>query len=212
MKLSLELENYIKNSIGAEDPVLEELDRETNLKLLHPRMLSGHIQGKILQMFSQMISPTNILELGTFSGYSAICLAKGLNKGGKLISIELNDELKGFAISYIKKAGFEHSIELKTGSALEIIPTLEKNFDLVFIDADKKEYLDYYHLVFDKVNTGGYIIADNTLWDGKVIEPVAPKDYQTKGVLEFNEFVANDNRVEKMILPVRDGLTIIRKK
>ena len=212
MKLSLELENYIKNCIGAEDPVLEELDRETNLKLLHPRMLSGHIQGKLLQMFSQMISPTNILELGTFSGYSAICLAKGLKKGGKLISIELNDELKSFAKKYIKKSGLENVIELKTGSALEIIPTLKYNFDLVFIDADKKEYLEYYKLVFDKVNPGGYIIADNTLWDGKVVEAVAPKDYQTKGVLEFNEFVANDNRVEKVIVPVRDGLTIIRKK
>ncbi len=212
MKLSLELENYIKDSIGAEDPVLEELDRETNLKLLHPRMLSGHIQGKLLQMFSQMISPTNILELGTFSGYSAICLAKGLKKGGKLISIELNDELKSFAKKYIKKSGLENVIELKTGSALEIIPTLKYNFDLVFIDADKKEYLEYYKLVFDKVNPGGYIIADNTLWDGKVVEAVAPKDYQTKGVLEFNEFVANDNRVEKVIVPVRDGLTIIRKK
>ena len=212
MKLSLELENYIKNCIGAEDPVLEELDRETNLKLLHPRMLSGHIQGKLLQMFSQMISPTNILELGTFSGYSAICLAKGLKKGGKLISIELNDELKSFAKKYIKKSGLENVIELKTGSALEIIPTLKYNFDLVFIDADKKEYLEYYKLVFDKVNPGGYIIADNTLWDGKVVEAVAPKDYQTKGVLEFNEFVANDNQVEKVIVPVRDGLTIIRKK
>ena len=212
MKLSLELENYIKNSIDAEDPVLEELDRETNLKLLHPRMLSGHIQGKLLQMFSQMIAPTNILELGTFSGYSAICLAKGLKEGGKLISIELNDELKSFAAKYIKKSGLADVIELKTGSALEIIPSLENNFDLVFIDADKKEYLEYYKLVFDKVNPGGYIIADNTLWDGKVVEPVAPKDYQTKGVLEFNEFVANDNRVEKVIVPVRDGLTIIRKK
>ncbi len=212
MKLSLELENYIKNSIDAEDPVLEELDRETNLKLLHPRMLSGHIQGKLLQMFSQMIAPTNILELGTFSGYSAICLAKGLKEGGKLISVELNDELKSFASKYIKKSGLENVIKLKIGSALEIIPSLENNFDLVFIDADKKEYLEYYKLVFDKVNPGGYIIADNTLWDGKVVEPVAPNDYQTKGVLEFNEFIANDNRVEKVIVPVRDGLTIIRKK
>lgn len=211
MNIPVELEKYILESIGAEDPLLKELDRETHIKLVRPRMISGHLQGKILTMFSKMIRPANILEIGTFTGYSAICLAKGLQAGGKLVTIEIDDELQGFAEKYFKKAGLADRIEQKIGSALEIIPQLQETFELVFLDADKKEYPEYYHLVFDKVVPGGYIIADNTLWDGKVIEPLGPKDDQTKGILQFNELIASDNRVEKVILPVRDGITILRK-
>ena len=211
MNLPLDLERYIENHIGEEDPVLVELDRETHVKLRHPRMVSGHIQGKMLGIFSKMISPSTILELGTFSGYSAICLAKGLKPGGKLVTIEIDDELKTIAAKYIKKAGLNDVIEQKIGDALDLLPQLKEVFDLVFIDADKRHYVEYYQLVFDKIVPGGYIIADNTLWAGKVTKPVVPKDTQTKGILKFNKLVASDPRIEKVIIPVRDGLTILRK-
>ncbi|VAW23330.1 Uncharacterized SAM-dependent O-methyltransferase [hydrothermal vent metagenome] len=211
MELSLGLENYILENIGAEDEILKELDRETYLKTLYPRMLSGHWQGKILAMISKMVRPGSILEIGTFTGYSAICLAKGLAPGGRLITIEVEDELEGFAKRYFKKAGLEEQITQIIGDAVEVIGRLDHQFDLVFIDADKRQYCDYYRLVFDKVPSGGYIIADNTLWGGKVINPPAENDVQAKGIVAFNELIRNDKRVEKVILPVRDGITIIRK-
>ena len=206
------IDQYILDHIEPEDKVLKELDRETHLKVLGARMISGHLQGQVLTMLSKMIRPENILELGTFTGYSAICLARGLKENGKLITIEIDDELETLAEKYFVKAGINKKIQQLTGSALEIIPTLKEKFDLVFIDADKREYLAYYNAVFEKVESGGFIIADNTLWNGKVLEKPAHDDVQTKGIIEFNNFVKNDSRIEKVILPLRDGMTVIRKK
>jgi len=212
MKNQREIEKYILNHIDTEDAVLNELDRETHLKVIGARMISGHLQGQVLTMLAKMIRPKNILEIGTFTGYSAICLAKGLQPEGKLITIEIDDELENMARIYFEKAGLQNVIEQRIGPALQIIPTLSENFDLVFIDAHKPEYADYYNAIFDKVTSGGYIIADNTLWDGKVLETPASDDYQTRGIVQFNTLVKNDTRVEKVILPLRDGMTIIRKK
>jgi len=207
-----ELEKYILNHIEPEDEILRELDRETHLSVLGSRMISGHLQGVVLTLLSKMIQPERILEIGTFTGYSAICLARGLKPGGKLITLEIDDELEAIARKYFLKAGLQNQIEQKIGPALEIIPTLEGLFDLVFIDAHKPEYPAYYKLVFDKVKTGGYIIADNTLWSGKVTGVPASDDFQTQGIQTFNDLVKNDPRVEKVILPLRDGMTVIRKK
>jgi caffeoyl-CoA O-methyltransferase len=212
VKNEKDIERYILEHIGSEDPVLQELGRETHLKVLGSRMLSGHLQGQVLTMLSKMIQPERILELGTFTGYSAICLAKGLKENGKLITIELDDELEGLAQKYFVKAGLQQKIIPIIGPALEIIRSLSETFDLVFLDADKREYVDYYNLVFDKVRNGGYIIADNTLWSGKVLDVPSPGDEQTLGIIAFNELIKNDSRVEKVILPLRDGMTIIRKK
>ncbi len=207
-----ELEKYILDHIESEDKVLKELDRETNLKVLGARMLSGHLQGQVLTMLSKMIQPERILEVGTFTGYSAICLARGLKENGKLITIEIDDELENFAHRYIDKAGLQDKIIQLIGPALEIISKLNETFDLVFLDADKQEYIEYYNQVFDKVRKGGIIIADNVLWSGKVLDKPAPDDDQTTGIIEFNEMIKNDDRVEKVILPIRDGITIIRIK
>lgn len=207
-----EIEKYILNHIEPEDEILKELDRETHLNVLGARMISGHLQGQVLTMISKMIRPKTILEIGTFTGYSAICLAKGLHEDGKLITIEIDDELENIAKKYFEKAGVRNQIIQRIGKALEIIPTLNETFDLVFIDANKTEYPDYYSAVFDKINIGGYIIADNTLWNGKVLENTADDDYQTHGIVEFNTIIKNDTRVEKVILPLRDGMTFIRKK
>lgn len=206
------LEKYILDHIDREDEVLNELNRETHLNVLGARMISGHLQGQILTMISKMIQPRKILEIGTFTGYSAICLAKGLQEGGKLITIEIDDELENIASKYFEKAGVKHLIEQKIGSATEIIQQLSDQFDLVFIDADKREYSSYYNLVFDKVKSGGYILADNILWSGKVVNRIKSDDFQTRGIVEFNELIKNDRRIEKVILPLRDGMTIIRKK
>ncbi|AHW59843.1 Predicted O-methyltransferase YrrM [Draconibacterium orientale] len=206
------LHQYILDHIDEEDPVLTELDRETNLKVLGARMISGHLQGQVLTMLAKMIRPKTILELGTFTGYSAICLAKGLPEDGKLITIEVDDELEALAKKYFEKAGVAHLIEQKIGAATELIPSLDQSFDLVFIDADKREYVEYYQLLIDKMQPGAYIIADNTLWSGKVLDKPRHDDGQTIGILEFNKLVKNDDRVEKVILPLRDGMTVIRKK
>ncbi len=195
-----------------ENPVLQNVRRETNLKVLMPRMLSGHFQGVLLEMISKMIKPKSILELGTFTGYSAICLAKGLSSNGKLHTIEFNDELEIFIKKNIKKSGLENKIKYYIGDALEIIPDFTFQFDLVFIDADKRSYLKYYYAVFDKVAPNGFIIVDNVFWDGKVLEEIKKNDLYTKGVVEFNNFIKNDDRVEKITLPIRDGLMILRKK
>ena len=206
------IEEYILNHSDDEDPVLAELNRETNLKILRPRMLSGHLQGKILEMLSKMIRPKRILEIGTYTGYSAICLAKGLKEKGVLHSIEINDELEEIITKYIQKSGLQNQINVHFGNALEIMPALNETFDLVFIDGDKREYLAYYELVLKYVKPGGFILADNVLWSGKVIELETPDDEYTKGIFDFNDFLKNDKRVEKVILPLRDGLTLIRKK
>jgi len=209
--ISKKLENYTLLHTSEEDPLLKELYRETNLKVLYPRMLSGHLQGKLLVLFSYMINPTFILEIGTYTGYSAICLAKGLKPGGKLITIEINPELVDFAQNYFDRSGLSSSIEQKTGKALDIIPHLTEEWDLVFIDADKENYLNYYKMVIDQVRTGGFIIADNVLWDGKVLDSRVKPDKETRGITEFNDFIQRDSRVENVLLPVRDGLMILRK-
>lgn len=212
MSRQRELDRYILEHIDSEDEILYELDRETNLKVLGGRMISGHLQGQVLTMLSKMIQPKTILEIGTFTGYSAICLSKGLQKNGKLITIEIDDELESFAAKYFEKAGLKANIEQRIGSALKIIPTLNESFDLVFIDADKREYSKYFELVFDKIPGGGYIIVDNTLWSGKVLDKPAIDDNFTKSIIEFNTLIKNDTRIEKIILPLRDGMTVIRKK
>ena len=206
------IEEYILNHTDEEDPILAELNRETNLKILRPRMLSGYLQGKILEMISKMINPEKILELGTYTGYSAICLAKGLKQNGVIHTIEINDELEDIIRKYFTKAQIENKVKLYFGDVRKIIPEINEQFDLVFIDADKREYLEYYNLVFDYVKSGGVILADNVLWNGKVIDLESPDDEYTKGIFEFNEFIKNDDRVEKVILPLRDGLMMIRKK
>ena len=205
------LEKYILEHTTQEDPLLEDLYRQTYTRFVNPNMVSGHMQGRILEIISKMIQPENILEIGTFTGYSAICLSKGLRPGGRLLTIEVNDELTAFAGSYFEKAGLTSVIQQFTGSALDLIPQLNYIFDLVFIDADKREYVDYYKIVFDKVRPGGYIIADNVLWGGKALEKNT-RDPQARGIIEFNELITKDRQVENIILPIRDGLMIIRKK
>ncbi len=208
-----EVEDYILTHIDTEDEVLSELNRETHLKIYGSRMISGHLQGQLLTIFSKMIKPDKILEIGTFTGYSAICLAKGLMDNGKLYTIEKNDELDDFTVKYFSKAGLQNKIVKITGNAIEKIRLLNEVFDLVYIDGDKRQYIDYYKLVFEKVRNGGYIIADNTLWNEKIIQKsISRSDGQTLGIMEFNEMIKNDFRIEKVILPVRDGMTIIRKK
>ena len=207
-----ELDKYIREHSTPEDKVLEELYRQTHLYVVNPNMVSGHIQGKFLEMLSYMISPVSVLEIGTYTGYSAICLARGLKSGGQLHTIEINDELNGMSTRYFALAGVADRVTLHTGRAQDVIPKLDRTFDLVFIDGDKREYCEYYDIVFDKVRTGGFIIADNVLWGGRIEGEEAMKDPQTKGLVLFNEKVRNDHRVEKVVLPLRDGLMIIRKK
>jgi predicted O-methyltransferase YrrM len=208
--MNQKLEQFLLENITPEDPVLEDLYRQTHIRFVNPNMTSGHYQGKLLEIISMMIRPDTILEIGTFTGYSAICLSRGLKPGGKLITIESNDELTDFAHSYFCRAGVESKITQLTGNALEIIPGLDQEFDLVFLDGDKREYTEYFRLIFTKVKPGGFIIADNTLWGGKALEQ-EKNDPQTKGIIKFNEMIKNNDIVEKIILPVRDGLTIIHK-
>ena len=208
-----ELEDYILAHIDPESETLARLDRETHLFHLRPRMCSGHLQGRLLKMFVRMIAPRRILELGTFTGYSAMCLAEGLPDGGELHTIEIDDELEDFIRTHLAQSPTGDKITLPIGDACDILGRTDiGTFDLVFIDANKRQYCEYYDLVFDLVTPGGFIIADNTLWDGKVVEPGRKIDAQTQGILDFNDKVARDSRVEKVILPLRDGLTIIHKK
>ena len=207
-----EIEKYISEHSTPEDKILNELTRRTWLDMVYPQMIAGHLQGKLLEIFSYMIRPRTILEIGTFTGYSAICLAKGLRKGGRLYTIELLDEQKELIESYIRKAGLEDRITLLIGNALEIIPGIaEPVFDLVYIDGEKEEYVDYYRLIIDRVNPGGFILADNVLWGGKVVQELYAEDKTTSGIIEFNRMVHEDIRVENTILAVRDGLMLIRK-
>lgn len=208
--MNLKLEQYLTGHITPEDPVLEDLFRQTHIRFVNPNMVSGHLQGKLLESISFMTGPEKIFEIGTFTGYSAICLAKGLKAGGKLITTEINDELAGFSRSYFKKAGLDDRIIQMSGRAQDIIPGLDEMFDLVFIDGDKREYIEYYRLIFDKVRTGGFILADNVLWGGKVLDKET-KDPQTRGVIDFNEMITGETNIEVVILPVRDGLMLIRK-
>ncbi|MBK6834447.1 MAG: O-methyltransferase [Bacteroidetes bacterium] len=195
-----------------EDEVLVELQRETNLKVFSPRMLSGHLQGFWLTLLSKMLQPKLIVEIGTYTGYSAICLAKGLQENGKLITIDVNEETEAIAKKYFEKSGLSNRIELVTKDAKEVLPTINETIDMVFIDADKRNYSLYYDLVIDKVKSGGLIIADNVLWSGKILDLEKNKDVDTQAIQAFNEKMKNDLRVEKLLLPIRDGLFIMRKK
>lgn len=205
-----EIDNYSCEHTSPESELLSKLNRETHAKVLQPRMLSGHFQGRLLSMFSHMIKPTNILEIGTYTGYSALCLAEGLAENGKLITLDVNEELEFFVRSFFEASPLSNKIDFRIGNALEIIPTLTETFDLVFIDADKLNYANYYDLVFDKVRKGGYIISDNILWSGKVVDE-SKKDKDTVSIRAFNKKLHDDNRVENILLPIRDGLIIVRK-
>jgi predicted O-methyltransferase YrrM len=205
-------ERYIREHSTPEDEVLAELYRQTHLYVVNPNMVSGHLQGKLLEMISHMIQPTCILEIGTYTGYSAICLARGLKPGGELHTIESNDELHEMSSRYIALAGVADRVIQHTGRAQDIIPSLTCSFDLVFIDGDKREYCEYYDIVLDRVRRGGFIIADNVLWGGKIETEEATKDPQGNGIVMFNEKICSDDRVEKLILPLRDGLMVIRRK
>jgi caffeoyl-CoA O-methyltransferase len=209
--MNRKLEQYLSEHTTPEDPVLEDLYRQTHIRFVNPNMSTGQLQGKFLELISKMIKPENILEIGTFTGYSAICLAKGLKPGGKLITIEINDELTAFARSYFCRAGLDSGIIQLTGNALDIIPDINLMFDLVFIDGDKREYVDYYRLIIDKVKPGGFILADNVLWGGKVTE-AGTSDQQASGIIHFNEMISKEAAVENVIIPIRDGLMLIRKK
>jgi caffeoyl-CoA O-methyltransferase len=204
--------NYISSHSSPEDSLLQELTRTTHLHAMQARMLSGHIQGKFLELISKMISPSNILEIGTFTGYSAICMAKGLTSEGILHTIDIDDELRYIAEDFIRRSPVGEKIKLYTGDALRIIPQMNIMFDLVFIDGDKREYTAYYNLAIEKVRKGGYIIADNVLWSGKVLENAKSNDKFTLELQTFNDFVQTDNRVENLLLPIRDGMMIIRVK
>lgn len=206
------LDEYIAEHIDKEDTYLSALYRDTHVKLLRPRMASGHLQGRLLKMFVKMIRPRNILEIGTYSGYSALCLAEGLAEGGHLYTFEINDEQEDFTRPWIDNSPYADKISFIIGDALRLVPLMDVEFELAFIDGDKRRYSDYYEMVLPKLKSGGYILADNTLWDGHVVEEQKHRDAQTEGIMSFNDMVAIDERVEKVILPLRDGLTIIRKK
>lgn len=206
------IEEYILQHIDEEGDLLKNLNRDAHVNLLRPRMLSGHLQGRLLKMFCRLVQPKRILEIGTYTGYATLCLAEGAPNDAEIHTLEVNDELEDFIMKHLHKSKLEDKIHLHIGDALEIIPTLNETFDLVFIDANKRHYCQYYDLIFDKVRPGGLIIADNTLWDGKVLETPHHTDKQTIGIQEFNNMIAKDNRTEKVILPMRDGLTLIWKK
>jgi len=205
-----ELDNYVVKHSQAEPKILQELGRETWQKVLNPRMLSGAFQGRVLSMISKLIQPKSILEIGTYTGYSALCLAEGLSKEGKLYTIDKNEELEELQYKYFQKSDYKDQITQYVGNAIDIIPTIDSKFDLVFIDADKSNYVNYFHLIIEKMNKGGVILSDNVLWSGKDVEELDPKDTDTKVLLEYNRHLNEDSRLETVLLPIRDGLTISR--
>jgi len=206
------IDDYAVNHSQEEPQLLKELNRETWQKVLNPRMLSGSFQGRVLSMISKLINPKTILEIGTYTGYSALCLAEGLQEDGTLYTIDKNEELEELQEKYFQKSAYSNQIKQYIGNALEIIPTIEAKFDLVFIDADKSNYINYFHLIIDKMNKGGVILSDNVLWSGKVVETLNPKDMDTKTLLSYNKLLNTDKRLETVLLPIRDGLTISRVK
>ena len=210
--MTKEIESYILSHSDEEGSLLAALNRDANVNLLRPRMLSGHLQGRILKMFCRMLKPKRVLEIGTYTGYATLCMAEALEKDAEIHTLEINDEMEDFIRKYVSQSPDKDKIKLYFGDAMEIIPALDESFDLVFIDADKRLYSDYYDLIFDKLPAGALILADNTLWDGKVLEPLHPADKQTAGILAMNDKIKADQRVEKVILPLRDGLTMIWKK
>ncbi len=201
---------YVENHSAKEPELLQQLNKETWQKVLHPRMISGAYQGRILSMLSKLVNPKTILEIGTFTGYSALCLAEGLQKDGQLYTIDKNEELDDFAKSYFEKSEYNSQITKLTGNAVELIPTLDVSFDLVFLDADKQNYCRYFELIINKMNKGGIILSDNVLWYGKVADPIDEKDKDTKELVRFNTLLASDARLETVMLPIRDGLTVSR--
>ncbi|MFD0761406.1 O-methyltransferase [Lutibacter aestuarii] len=206
------IDEYVISHSQNEPELLQQLNKETWQKVLNPRMLSGAYQGRLLAMISKLIKPTSILEIGTYTGYSALCLAEGLTANGKLITIDKNEELESFANKYFEKSTFKNQIEQHIGNALDIIPKLTTKFDLIFIDADKSNYTNYFNLIINKMNSGGVILSDNVLWSGKVIEHIKPNDKDTKTLIEYNKLLNTDDRLETILLPIRDGLTITRVK
>ena len=204
------IDEYVVNNSQIEPQILQELTKETWQRVLNPRMLSGAFQGRILSMISKIINPKDILEIGTYSGYSAICIAEGISNEATIDTIDKNEELEDIQNKYFKKSGFRDQIKQHIGNALEIIPTLDKKFDLVFIDADKSNYCNYFNLVIGKMKKGGIILSDNVLWSGKVVEKLDKKDIDTKALLEYNSLLNSDPRVETVLLPIRDGLSISR--
>ena len=201
---------YVESNSQLEPTLLKELNRETHLKILNPRMLSGSYQGRILSMISKIIKPKRVLEIGTYTGYSALCIAEGLDIKGVIDTIDINEELQEIQDKFFKKSGFANKINQHIGNALEVIPKIKRKFDLVFLDADKENYINYFELVIDKINAGGILISDNVLWSGKVVDN-KKKDIITKKLIEFNNLINNDKRIETVIFPVRDGLSITRK-
>jgi caffeoyl-CoA O-methyltransferase len=208
----MNIDDYILSHSDPEPEYLAKVNRATHLKVLNPRMCSGHLQGRVLSMLCHMIQPKCVLELGTFTGYSALCMAEALDVDAVLHTIECDDELEDFILQNFAGSEHGHKIKLHIGDALAVIERMNEIFDLVFIDADKEEYMAYYEAILPKVRPGGYLLVDNTLWDGKVLKAVDPKDKETIAIMKFNEFIAQDKRIEKVLLPVRDGLTLIRKK
>jgi caffeoyl-CoA O-methyltransferase len=207
-----ELDNYVVRHSEDEPKLLQQLNRETYQKILQPRMLSGHYQGRVLSMISKLVNPKNILEIGTYTGYSALCLAEGMQKDGELHTIDINEELMDFQRKYFDKSGYGNQIYQHLGNALEIIPKLNKTFDLIFIDADKENYCNYFDCIIEKLNTGGIILSDNVLWSGKILDSKFKKDdTSTPALIKYNKLLKDDNRVETVLLPIRDGLTISRK-
>lgn len=210
--LDEKLAKYIEEHTDAESELLQKLNRETQLKVLMPRMISGHFQGRVLSMLMKMIKPKSILEIGTYTGYSALCMAEGLTEEGELITIDINAELEEMVQGFFNQSDYSKQIKYLIGDAKELIPTLNKKFDVVFIDADKENYALYYDLIFNRLNEGAYIIADNVLWSGKVVAENIKIDKDTKAIIDFNAKVQNDSRVENVLFPIRDGLLIARKK
>lgn len=208
--LSQILENYIQDSSENEPELLKRLSRETHLKVIQPRMITGHFQGRVLSMLSKIVNPTNILEIGTYTGYSALCLAEGLKKKGTLHTIEVNEELSDIQRKYFDESGLGSQIIQYTGDALKIIPKLDIKFDLIFIDAEKREYPHFFEAVMNKTSSGSIILSDNVLWSGKVVEPLNDKDKATKILLDYNQMLKEDPRIETVLLPIRDGLTLSR--
>ena len=208
--ISQELENYIEQHSEKEPELLAALNKETYQKVLLPRMLSGHFQGRVLSMLSKLIRPLNILEIGTYTGYSALCLCEGMQENGTLHTNDIKEELIDLQRKYFDKSPWGNQIVQHLGEAIEIIPSLDLKFDLVFIDADKENYINYFELIIPKMNKGGIILSDNVLWSGKVLEPLQPNDLSTKIIMEYNELLKNDSRVETVLLPIRDGLTVSR--
>ena len=205
------LDDYVVAHSESEPELLQQLTRETYQKILQPIMLSGPYQGRVLSMISKLINPKSILEIGTFTGYSTLCLAEGLHKDGEIHTIDVNEELVDFQRKYFDKSKYGSQIFQHLGNAIDIIPSLNKSYDLIFIDADKPNYVNYFHLVIDKLNPGGIILSDNVLWHGKVIEPLQPDDFSTQAIMEYNTLLKEDSRIESVLLPIRDGLTISRK-